>query len=170
MSRPITWEQCTRCSGAGAVPSPIEEGTRYTCNRCGGHGRTPAGDGTASFYNSPRPRIALLSREDANSWRVTFFDRSGPFAHYIEPADRIMDHLRGYRPTATAARLLDYWATRPQWEHGIKAMRLVCYWSGFCSAGRVDLARQLDNEADTDRALALAARLRREHLPELEVW
>lgn len=174
----INWQTCGRCDGSGEVEGLIE---MHPCPKCAGTGRTPEDTpqpgASAAFYKpgpGNRQRIALLHAStdedaDARPWRVTHFAKNGPCGHCTRPASSIMEELRGYRYAPGAARLLDYWASLPQWQRGLQQIEFITYANLFSFNGCSHLAHRLHEEAAAHglpAALTLAERLRRQHLPD----
>lgn len=153
----LDWVVCQRCNGSGQVPSIIE-GVPLSCGGCGGHGEVPEGtSGSSGFYRGgANPTIALLSfDEEEDRYRISFFDQSGPYRHSLRGRDEVMRELSGFRRTETSLRLLDYWATRPRWEEGLRRMILRSHYNLFSFHGLYNLCRQVGEVEDLEEAIQL---------------
>lgn len=168
--RQIIWLECKECDGTGMVHSVLEE-VQVTCWNCGGHKQIPSGDGSQTYFRSNGKglqHVAVLHRalEDESKWRVTVYCQSGPFTHKVRSAEKVMAELERFLESDTAAKLLDYWSTKPRWEQGIKR----AYICATANALPSKLASQLWQTEDVDEAEALATKLRREHAPDVTIW
>ena len=177
----IDKEHCTRCDGTGQVMSIIED-VLYTCGRCGGVGGIPIhGEGPYWFFtsNNSRQRIASVQQENDedpdSEWRLTFYDQAGPSNHWLESRNKVFGDLRGWKLSTTAPKLLDLWATKDKWKHGMKQMELVGLVNLFMSS-RVNEAAMKDYNSVRERRLEIdpliieLKQLKAVHAPDVEIW
>jgi hypothetical protein len=146
---------CERCDGERQILDVL--GDLTDCYDCGGHGFA-CGQEVTYFWQSSagRQRIAQVM-PDGDDWRVTWYDQDGPSYHCH--ADKPLNELRaaaGWRRSKVAARLLDYWATKPAWRLGCRKMLYVRLWNSLPSKVAADAERGIDGLEDRIAALQTA--------------
>jgi hypothetical protein len=112
-------------------------------------------------------RIATVQYLSPTQAKITYWDVRGPLDHVDLSPERAEAQLlrSGYEPANWAGHLLEEWTRQPAWEDGLKEASYLAYWYFFKGQNRPDLCRRMNDMDDIDVALALARRLKAEHLP-----
>lgn len=125
-----------------------------------------------TFFNAGKTGVGVLALTTPK-YTLTRFTPTGPSGHLFVPHDRLHYELEmeGYEPVADpeAGRTLEAWTASPEWDTGIKQTMFLSYWNMFADLNRFDLSCEINQAPDLDQALVLAARLRRQHFPNVKV-